>query len=216
MTAQIDEQKLIDDELDAELAAELQNLAKTLAAKSPESQVMDFSPITADQKSFLSTSELNAIKASDVKATEGDGDADGWRIARQAMVREFMVFSTRTLVGLALVGIVGMLLFVCIKKVSAIDPKSVITFASQIFPVLKQVPVQSETAQVEPVKVEATSTTVNRPRKIASRPRKNTKKRQIAQAAGRRGGSGYYFGSDAPTGGDITYSDGTLTEYTWH
>jgi len=216
MIAQTDEQKLIDDELEAELALDLQNLAKTLAAKAPESPVMDFSPEVVDQKSFLSTSELNAIKASQVNATEGDTDLDGWRIARQAMVREFMVFSTRTLVGLALVGVVGMLLFVCIKKVSTVDPKSVIAFASQIFPVLKQVPVESETTVVEPVKVEAVTPTVSRPRKVASRPRKNIKKRQIAQANGRRGGSGYYFGSDAPTGGDITYSDGTLTEYTWH
>lgn len=194
-------------EFDIELENELKNLTSTLEMRK----------VSMPDGCIIVPEEAQIVPVS--RETSKDDEDNGWRIARQAMVRDFLVLSGRGLVGFGALLIVGFAGFFAYQKLSVITPQSVMSSARQIFPVLDfaQKP-KVEDSQIPAMRTDSGETKEKvRTKVTAARPRVKLAKRKVATKPNARRYSPYAaWSSDSPRGGDITYYDGTITEYTWH
>lgn len=200
-------------EFDIELENELKNLTSTLEMR--KISLPDGAAIFPEGKERGPVG--NSINEGQGK--DKDEEDNGWRIARQAMVRDFLVLSGRGLVGFGALLIVGFACFFAYQKLSVITPQSLMSSARQIFPVLDFVQKPKvEDTQIPAVRTDtAESREKVRAKVTAARPRVKLAKRKVAAKPNARRYSPYAaWSSDSPRGGDITYYDGTITEYTWH
>lgn len=198
-------------EFDIELENELKNLTSTLEMRK----------INMPQGVTIAPEEPVSEALADSQSIKEEDD-NGWRIARQAMVRDFLVLSGRGLVGFGALLLIGFACFFAFQKLSSVTPQSILSSARQIFPVLNFAEKPAEKNKIEdsqsvPSKIDAAENKErNRPR-LAAKPRMKLAKRKVATKPGGRRYSPYAaWSTDSPRGGDITYYDGTITEYTWH
>ena len=198
-------------EFDIELENELKNLTSTLEMRKIS--------MPAGAAILPEAGARESVASPVVEGPVKEDEDNGWRIARQAMVRDFLVLSGRGLVGFGALLIVGFACFFAYQKLSIITPQSLMSSARQIFPVLDfaQKP-KVEDSQLPAVRTDNVETKEKvRAKVTAARPRVKLAKRKVATKPNARRYSPYAaWSSDSPRGGDITYYDGTITEYTWH
>ena len=167
--------------LEKELLDELKALTSTLEMTRPvlpqpvenREEVLDFSP---------------EAEPDSLQKAAGEAEKDGWRIARQAMVRDFLVLSGRGIVGFVLLFVVGFSALFCWQKLSTVKPSEVMQTAGKIFPALEFAN-KTRTEQVEsesPESPENARKVVEKVKtKIAARP-KRTRRKTIAAHPQRR------------------------------
>mgnify|MGYP000851738233 FL=1 len=208
--------ELDDSELEAELALELKSLTSTLemtrldVVEKPlpeEPEAMDFHPPQADAPA----------------AAPASGADEGWRIARQAMVRDFLVLSGKGFAGFVVLAVVGFSVLWGFDKVRQVNPQTVKSSLAKIFPVLNGLnnsPSNSEPVvsipQETPAPTEKVRTASRSRSRNSLKERRNARRNQSRVKVARRYSPYSYWSADHPNGGSITYSDGTITEYTWH
>lgn len=211
--------------LERELEAELRHLAITMTESNPVVQVVPqdlqitMLPgadeiIRARKKADTSELKFEPLKSDVLEPAEVSvDDQEGWRIARQTMVREFSMLAGRVFLALALLGMILTAAFVGYQKLVAIKPEQVKQAAATVFPVLKESEKKIEAETVRPLPQTVKAVVVSKPRAARPRPGRKTVKREVAQA--RRYPAGYWGAGDHPRGGRIIYSDGVTTQYQW-
>ena len=187
---------------------EIRDQATKESQESQETQdyYSDFSPSNRTNSEPDSKSNSNAPDA-----TASDM---GWRIARQAMVRDFLFLAGRSFVGIALVGLMSFATYHLYRASQSIKPEALTAGFYKVFPALKP----HQPVFIDEVKAD-------KPEKNTAEPEKKTvrkeRKRKIARKAHNRVrvAKRYNYSpwaGDHPNGGEITYTDGTITEYTWY
>jgi hypothetical protein len=166
----------------------------------------DFSPSNRTNSEPDSKSHSNApdAAASDM----------GWRIARQAMVRDFLFLAGRSFVGIALVGLLSFATYHLYRASQNINPEALTAGFYKVFPALKP---------HQPVFIDEVKAV--KPEKNTAEPEKKTVRKERKRKIARKGhnrvkvAKRYNYSpwaGDHPNGGEITYTDGTITEYTWY
>lgn len=211
----------------SELEEELQGLTATLemakidfagvsyqseeprAQESQESQdyYSDFSP--GNRTNSEPDSKSNSDSVPDASASDM-----GWRIARQAMVRDFLFLAGRSFVGIALVGLLSFATYHLYRASQNIKPEALTAGFYKVFPALKP---------HQPVFIDEVKAA--KPEKNTAEPEKKTVRKERKRKIARKGhnrvrvAKRYNYSpwaGDHPNGGEITYTDGTITEYTWY
>ncbi|MBX9939480.1 MAG: hypothetical protein K2Y32_09515 [Candidatus Obscuribacterales bacterium] len=213
-----------DEEL-SELEEELQGLTATLemakidfADASRKSEDIKIEEIQ-DWDSKESTGSIDSTDPGDFSpssriAADASSSDMGWRIARQAMVRDFLFLAGRSFVGIALVGLLAFASYHLYKASQSIKPEALTAGFYRVFPALKP----HQPVFIDEVKADKSDKNTAEPEKKAVR---KERKRKIARKGHNRVkvAKRYNYSpwaGDHPSGGEITYTDGTITEYTWY
>ncbi len=209
--------ELDDSELEAELALELKSLTSTLELSKLDVAVRPV-PEDALEQDFSPPQEDAAPSSVSPAASD-----EGWRIARQAMVRDFLVLSGKGFAGFVVLAVVGVSVLWGFDKLRQVNPQTVKSSLTKIFPVLNglnsspSMPEPVVSTPPEPAAATEKVRTASRSRNRNSlKERRNSRRSQSRVKVARRYSPYSYWSADHPNGGSITYSDGTITEYTWH
>lgn len=216
----------------SELEEELQGLTATLEMakidfagvsykseeiRDQESKESQESQETQDYYSdFSPSNRTNSEPASKSNSNAPDAAASdmGWRIARQAMVRDFLFLAGRSFVGIALVGLLSFATYHLYSASQNIKPEALTAGFYKVFPALKP---------HQPVFIDEVKAA--KPEKNTAEPEKKTVRKERKRKIARKGhnrvkvAKRYNYSpwaGDHPNGGEITYTDGTITEYTWY
>jgi hypothetical protein len=148
--------------------------------------------------------------AADSTAEENLDNKEGWRIAREALLREVVRYGGQGALVLALLGAIGYAGYWSLSEMKSL-PAFVQRIAQPFIPPPAVAPGQRITGGAADSKVAEVKAPVKVPVKKRSHRSRNT---QIASKFGRRP---YYAPtSDDPTNGRIIYSDGMITQYSWN
>lgn len=216
------ESDFVADEELSELEEELQGLTATL-----EMAKIDFAGVsykceetqTEDNQERHSKDSLDSHadfspSSRSSSGTDASSSDMGWRIARQAMVRDFLFLAGRSFVGIALVGLLAFASYHLYKASQSIKPEALTAGFYRVFPALKP----HQPVFIDEVKADKSEKNTAEPEKRAVR---KERKRKIARKGHNRVrvAKRYNYSpwaGDHPSGGEITYTDGTITEYTWY
>jgi hypothetical protein len=160
----------------------------------------------------VSGAEELKIVAKDVPATSAEPESEplaeqeGWQILKAALLRELGINALRIFLGLAALGTLACALIWSYDHVVALSP--------QIYEQLRKIIAPVAASAVGPAKAQLPEPPVvpTKPKKQGHKHSHHQHHRKVAVARAYR----RYDNLDHPSGGHIEYSDGTITEYSWH
>lgn len=142
-------------------------------------------------------------------------EGEGWQILKEDFYREVKVNAARFFAGLLLLGGVICGGFWAFKQLTSVLPQVYKDAESRLAKLMPPKVVPSLPA-VAPSPVKSGDTAGG-----GERPRLKARSRHTAHRSGSRGTASVrprqnYWGVENPTGGVVIYTDGTITEYSWH
>lgn len=162
---------------------------------------------------MVPAAEQTKFVAEDTPATSSEPESEplaeqeGWQILKAALLRELGLNALRIFLGLAALGTLACALIWSYDRVVALGPQ----IYDQLRKIIPPVPVSA----VVPAKAQLPEPPVvqSKPKKQGHKHSRLKHQRKLAAVARpyRR-----YDYLDHPTGGHIEYTDGTITEYSWH
>jgi hypothetical protein len=162
--------------------------------------------VQTEEKPAISTEMApNTVDNAPEEALERE---DGWRIAREALLREVMRYGGQSALVLALIGAIGYAGYWSLGEMRSL-PAFLQKVAWPFMPPPVAAPNGRNSAGIKPKLTEEKSAA----RVPVKKHHHRLKNDQIAKV-GRR--PNYPVTSDDPTGGRIIYSDGMITQYSWN